>query len=139
MAALRKILFVHDEQSILDTFRASLRKKFKVDTALGPEQGLEKVRSGGPYTVIISDLKMPKMDGITFLSEVQEMAPETVRVMLTGNANLDAPLWSTDGVYFMADGATLTETALKRIANFKKTKKLPKTIQVLVPVDDILD
>ncbi|MFK4764608.1 HD domain-containing phosphohydrolase [Desulfobaculum sp. SPO524] len=87
-----KVLFVDDEQQILDTFRASLRKRYAVDTALGPEEGLEKVTSSGPYAVVVSDLKMPKMDGITFLSKVQQASPDTVRVMLTGHADLESAI-----------------------------------------------
>ncbi|CCO22739.1 HD domain-containing phosphohydrolase [Maridesulfovibrio hydrothermalis] len=92
MSAPRRVLFVDDEQNILDSYRASLRKRFRVDTALGPEEGLEKVKSSGPYAVVVSDLKMPKMDGITFLNKIQEMSPDTVRIMLTGHANLDAAI-----------------------------------------------
>lgn len=88
----RKVLFVDDEQHILDTYRASLRKRFKVDTALGPTEGLAKIGKNGPYAVVVSDLKMPDMDGITFLSKVQEISPDTVRVMLTGHADLNSAI-----------------------------------------------
>ncbi len=88
----RKVLFVDDEQNILDTYKASLRKRFKVETALGPEEGLQKVGESGPYAVVVSDLKMPKMDGITFLSKVQALSPDTVRVMFTGHADLESAI-----------------------------------------------
>lgn len=86
------ILFVDDEKNILDSFRLNLRKKYRVDTALGPLEGLEKIKSSGPFAVIVSDLKMPDMDGIQFLSKVQELAPDTVRVMLTGHADLESAI-----------------------------------------------
>jgi DNA-binding NtrC family response regulator len=86
------VLFVDDEPRILDTYRASLRKQFKVDTANGPEEGLEKIKTSGPYAVVVSDLKMPKMDGITFLAKVQELSPDTVRVMLTGHADVESAI-----------------------------------------------
>jgi len=88
----RKVLFVDDEQNILDSFRASLRKRYKIETALGPLAGLDKITSSGPYAVVVSDLKMPDMDGITFLSKVQELSPDTVRVMLTGHADLNSAI-----------------------------------------------
>ncbi len=81
-----------DEQNILDTYRSSLRKRFVVDVAPGPNLGLEKVRESGPYAVVVSDLKMPGMDGITFLRKVQDVAPDTVRVMLTGHADLGSAI-----------------------------------------------
>lgn len=97
----RRVLFVDDEQNILDTFRASLRKRFKVDTALGPKEGLEKIKSSGPYAVVVSDLKMPDMDGIKFLGKVQEISPDTVRIMLTGHADLTSAISAVnDGAVF---------------------------------------
>lgn len=84
-----KILFVDDEVNILDSFRVGLRKDYDVDTALGPEEGLAKVRDSGPFAVVVSDLKMPGMDGIDFLIQVKAKAPNSVRVMLTGHGDFD--------------------------------------------------
>ncbi len=83
-----KILFVDDEQNILDAFKRQLRKRFQFDTALGAEQGLKALKEKGPYAVVVSDLRMPKMDGIEFLRLTKELAPETVRMMLSGHADL---------------------------------------------------
>ena len=87
-----KVLLVDDEADILETFRRSLRKKFRVEVALGPEKGLEAVSTNGPYAVIVSDMRMPGMDGIQFLSRVKETAPDSVRVMLTGNTDIDTAM-----------------------------------------------
>ena len=83
------ILIVDDDINFLNALRRQLRKDFHPDTAQGPEEGLKAIRNSGPYAVIISDLQMPKMNGIEFLSRVKEIAPDTVRMMLTGNADLD--------------------------------------------------
>ncbi|WP_176632536.1 HD domain-containing phosphohydrolase [Desulfolutivibrio sulfoxidireducens] len=87
-----KLLFVDDEANILDTFRRGLRKRFTVETALGAQEGLRVLQSCGPFAVVVSDLKMPKMDGIQFLSQVRELSPTTVRIMLTGHAALEAAI-----------------------------------------------
>ena len=87
-----KILFVDDEENILESFKLSLRKFFQVETALGPGEGLRRIVQDGPFPVVVSDLKMPRMDGIQFLSRVKELAPSTVRIMLTGHADLDAAI-----------------------------------------------
>ena len=84
-----KILFVDDEPNVLDGIRRSLRKEFSLETANGGLEALEKLSSGEPYAVVVSDQRMPEMDGVTLLSEVQKRWPDTVRVMLTGNADLD--------------------------------------------------
>ena len=87
-----KILIVDDESDILETFKRTLRKQFNVDTAIGAQEGLKLVSSNGPYAVIVSDLRMPIIDGIQFLSKVRSIAPDTVRIMLTGNADLQTAI-----------------------------------------------
>ena len=87
-----KILFVDDEPNLLAGIQRQMRKHFAIDTALGGEAGLEAIRSRGPFSVIVSDLRMPGMDGIQFLSRVRKATPDTVRMMLTGNADLHAAI-----------------------------------------------
>lgn len=83
-----RILFVDDEENILASFRTTLRRHFDVHTALGPAEGLRAIRDQEPFAVVVSDLKMPSMDGIIFLSRVKEMSPDSVRMMLTGFAEV---------------------------------------------------
>jgi response regulator RpfG family c-di-GMP phosphodiesterase len=83
-----KVLVVDDEINILDGIRRHLRKRFLIETALGSKEGLAALAKNGPYAVILSDLRMPDMDGIQFLTCVKEKSPDTVRMMLTGNADL---------------------------------------------------
>lgn len=87
-----KVLFVDDEANILESFKLSLRKFFEVETALGPGAGLKTIVGQGPFPVVVSDLRMPRMDGIEFLAQVKELAPATVRIMLTGHADLEAAI-----------------------------------------------
>lgn len=87
-----KILFVDDDPNLLSGIQRQLRKLFVIETALGGEDGLEAVKSRGPYSVIVSDLRMPGMDGIQFLSRVKKLNSDSVRMMLTGNADLHAAI-----------------------------------------------
>jgi DNA-binding NtrC family response regulator len=87
-----KILFVDDDPNILAAFKRQLRKKFHIDTAKSPEEGLKAVRENGPYAVIISDLRMPGMDGNQFLYRVRDITPDSVRILLTGHADLQAAM-----------------------------------------------
>jgi response regulator RpfG family c-di-GMP phosphodiesterase len=80
-----KILFVDDDPNILTSHQRSLRKKFTLDTALGSEQGLTALESGEDYAVIVADMNMPGMNGAELLVKAQELRPNTVRIMLTGN------------------------------------------------------
>ena len=87
-----RILFVDDDPNLLASFRRQLRRQFQIETALGGPEGLELVEHNGPYSVIISDFRMPHMNGIEFLARVREMAPDTIRIMLTGNADMQAAI-----------------------------------------------
>jgi len=83
----KRILCVDDEPKVLDAFKRQLCEQFDMETAVSGAQGLEVLASKGPFAVIVSDMRMPGMDGIQFLTAAKDRAPESVRVMLTGNAD----------------------------------------------------
>jgi ActR/RegA family two-component response regulator len=87
-----KILFVDDESAVLDGFKRMLHRDFKVDTAVGGEQGLATIREQGPYAVVVSDMRMPDMNGAQFLARVRGSVPDTIRMLLTGYTDLDAAM-----------------------------------------------
>ena len=82
-----KILFVDDEENVLSALKRQFRKQYDVSTAVSGAEGLQKIVKEGPFAVIISDMQMPEMNGIQFLQVAQQMAPDSVRLMLTGNAD----------------------------------------------------
>jgi len=84
-----KILLVDDDNSILDGYRRSLSREFTMETAVGGQQAVQLVANTGPYAVVVSDMRMPGMDGIQLLSKIKALSPDTIRVMLTGNADTD--------------------------------------------------
>jgi response regulator RpfG family c-di-GMP phosphodiesterase len=86
------ILCVDDDASILEGFRRQLRKDFTIETAVGPDEGMKVFETRGPFSVVVSDLQMPGMNGIQFLSRIRDVAPDTVRILLTGNADLHASI-----------------------------------------------
>jgi response regulator RpfG family c-di-GMP phosphodiesterase len=87
-----KVLFVDDDPNLLASCERNFRRKFSVATAAGGEAGLKKIAEHGPYAVVVSDRQMPHMDGIQFLAAVKDRAPDTVRIMLTGNADLEGAI-----------------------------------------------
>ena len=74
---------------MLEAYRRHLKRSFDVETATDGDLAMTIIGEGGPYAVIISDFRMPGMDGIEFLSRVRESAPDSVRMMLTGYADLN--------------------------------------------------
>jgi DNA-binding NtrC family response regulator len=87
-----KILLVDDDSNILDGYRRSLSRDFFIETAIGAEEGLKLNTDSGPYSVVVADMRMPGMDGIQFLSRVKTLSPDAIRVMLTGNADMETAI-----------------------------------------------
>ena len=81
------ILFVDDEPRILQAYKRTLRKDFKIISAESGKEALALMASEGPFPVIVSDMQMPLMNGVELLVQVKEKYPDTVRIMLTGNAD----------------------------------------------------
>lgn len=87
-----KVLCVDDDPNILSAYKRQLKKQFEIETALGGEEGIELMMLKGPFAVIVSDMRMPGMDGIQFLARVRASNPNSVRIMLTGNADMQTAI-----------------------------------------------
>ncbi len=85
-----KILFVDDDPLVLQGYQRQLRKIYQVDVAEGGAAGLDVLQSKGPFALVVSDYRMPGMDGVQFLRKVKDVAPDTVRMMLSGQADFAA-------------------------------------------------
>jgi YesN/AraC family two-component response regulator len=86
-----KILLVDDEPNVLDGFRRTLGREFTLETAVGGQEALA-LMDKGPYAVVVSDMRMPGMDGVQLLSRVKTQSPDTIRVMLTGHADMETAI-----------------------------------------------
>lgn len=92
-AALKpRILCVDDEAPLLRALSNALRRSYEVLTAASAEEGLEVLERESPIDVVLSDMRMPGMNGAEFLSIVRERYPDTMRVLLTGFANVDSAI-----------------------------------------------
>lgn len=87
-----RILCVDDEPNVLQALERQLRKQFEIVTAPGPLQALEALEKGGPFAVVLSDLRMPVMNGIQFLATAKERFPESIRMILSGQADFAATI-----------------------------------------------
>jgi len=86
------ILLVDDDTNILDGYQRSLRGDFRLETATSGNQALQLLTHKGPYAVVVSDMRMPGMDGIQLLTKVKAQFPDTVRIMLTGAGDLETAI-----------------------------------------------
>jgi response regulator RpfG family c-di-GMP phosphodiesterase len=89
---LDRILLVDDEPNVLDGYRRSLRGQFDITTATSGKEALEKIAKESPFAVVVSDMRMPEMSGVELLKRVKTIAPDSVRMMLTGNADQETAI-----------------------------------------------
>ena len=87
-----RVLFVDDDRNFLDAVARQFHNRFELMIAEGGVEGLQAMRLQGPFQVVVSDMRMPDMNGIQFLARAREINPDTVRIMLTGNAELDTAM-----------------------------------------------
>ena len=87
--AKARVLFVDDEQRVLEGLAVMLRKDYDVHMATSGDQALQKLGELKNVAVVVSDFRMPQMDGATFLHEVMVRAPMATRILLTGEAGVD--------------------------------------------------
>jgi response regulator RpfG family c-di-GMP phosphodiesterase len=84
-----RVLCVDDEEKLLNAIRRSLRRHCVIETAISGAEGLKLIRESEPFEVVVSDMRMPGMNGAEFLRVAREESPDAVRLLLTGFADLD--------------------------------------------------
>lgn len=92
----KPVLMVDDEPNVLDGYRRSLRGQFPITTAPSGAEGLsalEEARAAGrPFAIVVSDMKMPVMDGAQFLGRARALEPDAVQLLLSGQADLESTI-----------------------------------------------
>jgi response regulator RpfG family c-di-GMP phosphodiesterase len=87
--ALPHVLCVDDEPRVVDGMALHLRRDYQVLSANGAQNALQVLKEHGAPAVIVSDMRMPGMDGAALLKHVKHLYPETTRILLTGDAGRD--------------------------------------------------
>src|ERR1700683_2827939 len=83
-----KILCVDDETQVLEGLSLQLGRRYDVLTALSGAEALQILQREDRISVLISDMRMPRMDGATFLARARTIAPNAGRILLTGQTDL---------------------------------------------------
>ncbi len=84
------VLCVDDEPHVIGGLALQLRRGYEVTSAHSGAEGLDMLQRKGPFAIVMSDMRMPGMDGASFLAHARELAPDTVRILLTGQADLQS-------------------------------------------------
>lgn len=115
MQESKRVLFVDDDASILSSFKRALRNSFDVHTAEGAQEALTMMEEM-VFPVVVSDLKMAKMDGIHLLKLIKKKHPNSTRVLLTGHADLNSAISAVnEGEIFRFLQKPCELTLLKRV------------------------
>lgn len=91
-----RILCLDDEPQVLEGLKDRLRRHFDISTTTNGFEAL-KLLATGDFAVVVSDMRMPLLDGARFLTLAREHAPDTVRVVLTGQADVQATIQAVNG------------------------------------------
>lgn len=112
------ILFVDDEPEVLSALKLRLGRDYNIYTATDPGSGLQLIKEKGPFSVIVSDFRMPEMNGIDFLVAANQICPESASVLLTGQ-----------GEYNVAINALNSGKVFKFLSKPCETSEINKAIQ----------
>jgi CheY-like chemotaxis protein len=90
-------LCVDDEPRVLDGLALQLGRSYEVHSATSGSVALEILRAKGPFAVVLSDMRMPNMNGAAFLANVRTEFPDAVRMLLTGYSDIDSAIDAVNG------------------------------------------
>lgn len=148
-----KVLFVDDEAGVLNSLRRSLYGRYDLVTAVGGESGLAALERDGPFAVVVSDMRMPEMDGTAFLARVRDRSPDTIRLLLTGHADLNDAIAVVNegGIFRFLTKPCPTETLVRHLDEALEQYRLVTaerelldqtlrgSIRVLVEIASVID
>lgn len=96
-----RVLCVDDEAAVLQGLERLFFDSYEIVGETSPSRALERLSAEGRFDVVVSDMRMPKMDGAAFLAAARVRAPDSVRILLTGQSELaDAVAAVNDGGIF---------------------------------------
>jgi signal transduction histidine kinase len=141
--ASRRILIVDDEPNVLRTLEAILREEdYSVDACGDGEQALQAIRERH-YDLVLTDLKMPNVDGLAVLAEVRKRSPNTVTVMLTGYGSVDSAIEAVQlGAYeYLVKPAEVPElkAAVRRALERKRLSEIDTLYRINRTLTSSLD
>ena len=141
-----RILIVDDEPSVCNSLKEwFLEDGFRVETALNGAEALSRMHAG-PFDIILLDIKMPGMDGITLQKKIKEIDPRAVVIIMTAYASVDTAVQALkSGAFdyitkpFDPDDLThLVRNALKQKELSEENIRLKEKISLLSPADEII-
>jgi DNA-binding NtrC family response regulator len=122
VTAKLRILFVDDEPPVLTAIERQLRKdraRWEMVFVVGGQRGLEEIRNHC-FSVVVSDFRMPVVDGVALLNATADVCPSAVRIMLSGDAEAQAMAHAVPALHQLlskpCDAATLRDAIERGIS-----------------------
>ena len=82
-----KIFLTDDDENVISGYKRNLRGKYEILSSNNPNEGLEIIKKDSSIAVVVSDFRMPEMDGVTYLQKIKNLNHDIVRILLTGHAD----------------------------------------------------
>lgn len=133
-----KILFVDDEPAALGLYKHMLKGEFDISTAVGGQDGMALLRDRGPFAIVVSDMQMPGMNGAQFLKLARQLAPGTIRLLLTGQVDLNGAVTAVNegGIFRLlmkpCNESVLMEAITAALACYHQRKEV--RVQIELPL-----
>jgi len=120
----KKVLYVEDDKSIMKSFTPILNKIFDtVLTATNGEEGLELFKKNQDVDFVITDIKMPRMDGLDMSGEIKKLSPDTPCILTTAHGEYDYFLRADEiGIYRYIQKPLDIQNLLEILAEFIENK-----------------
>ena len=138
-----KILFVDDEANILTGLKRMLRRmrnEWEMTFCLSAKDALDFLQKNADYHIIVSDIRMPEMDGVELLAEIKKLYPGIIRILLSGHSDYDSALSSTRVAHQYLSKPCNSDILKNAIENATSLKSIfnNKTLQQIAASEDAL-
>ena len=133
-----KVLCVDDDESILQAYKLNLRRDFDIHIAKSGESGIEIFKKVGGFSVVLSDMRMPGMDGFEMLNEINKLDSGIVNILITGYAdfNLAKEAVNSGKIFKILTKPSSTEEIIETIQEGSKLLKKTTVENVSSSEDD---
>ncbi|MBN2282064.1 MAG: response regulator [Candidatus Marinimicrobia bacterium] len=131
----KRVLFVDDDENVLNGYKRFYKRMYDIVTTAKPADAIRIVKNTGEdFAVVVSDMNMPEINGIELLTEVKKLAPDTVRIMLTGNAELNLAIMAVNqgNIFRFLTKPCAQENFVKAIDDAIELHRLIKSEQELL-------
>jgi len=120
-----RLLLVDDERAVVDGLRRLLGREYAVTTATSGAEALALMASGPQFDVIVSDMRMPEMDGAAFLARARAHTPDSARILLTGQTDITSAMAAVNNgaiFRFLAKPCDIVELRAALVAGVRQVQ-----------------